>query len=309
MRTSWLTSRYDIKKNDVLGSYVCQERLFPTVDAALAFASEQHQVETAAAAAEESRKAEERAKWREQYLKQQQEADEKWKRIQPYVIFVGTLVIIGFCYLVYLGVQNEAEQTRIQQEQAAEAKRKHDALLAPINAMFASEGVALGDNANDPVKDTDQNFCTFTTGGEQSKKIVGKSASFVTATYPPNKTVGDVRLSPSAEWLSEDLDTGLSSDDEWLFSNKRSGTFVFITAHDETDYKVSASDLTFRTKVHLCVGKPVNVGTDSATNTNATDINTAPDLPPATSPVTTDDESETTTDINASDVSDATEGM
>jgi hypothetical protein len=255
----WLTSRYGIKRNDVLGSYVCEERLFPTVDEALHYASEQHLAEVAAAEAEQRRKAEERDRQREAAQQAYEEADANWKRRRPYVIFVGTLMFIGFCYLMYLAVQDQAKRTRMEQQQAAKAKRKHDALLAPVNATLASYGVALvGDNANEPGTDTDQDACIFTTGDGQSKKIVGKGAHFVTVTYPPDKTVGDVRLTPAGEWVSKSLDKGLGLDEAWLFANKRTGKFILITAHDETNYQASASDLTFRTKVHLCVGKSVD---------------------------------------------------
>jgi len=305
----WLTSRYDIKKNEVLGSYVCQEHLFPTVDSALAYATEQHQAELAAADAEARAKEELRAKRREEDLKRQQEADEAFRRWKPYLVFFGALAAIGFCYLIYWSALQQAEQTRIEQQKAAEAKRKHDALLAPINATLASYGAALiGDNAIEPGPDKDEDLCTF-----GIKKIVGKSLHFITATYPPDKTVGDLKLSPSGDWTREAVDQWRGIDQQWLFSNKRTGNFALIVAHDETDYQASASDLTFRTRVHLCVGKPVNLSTDmdatdmNATDVDATDVNATTDLPTTTSTTPTDDEFETTTDTDAADMNDTVE--
>jgi hypothetical protein len=256
----WLTARYSIKRNDVLDSYVIGERLFPSVHAALEYAKEQQDSEIEAVEAEARRKAEERERQRAASQKAYEEADARFQKRKPYIVFASTLAAIGFGYLLYLGVKADAERTRIEQQQAAAAKRKHEAELAPFNATLAPLGVGLGDNAKGPATDTDENPCIFRTNAEQTRKIVGKPIHFFTATYPPDQTITDVKLNPRVEWedISGTLDTLLlGADHQWLYRNRKSGKELIVTAQDQTNYKADAGDLSFNTKVSMCVGEEI----------------------------------------------------
>jgi hypothetical protein len=257
----WLTSRFSIKRNDVLDSYVIGERLFPDVQSALDYAKEQHDAEIAAAESEEAAIAEKRERQRAAAQKAYEEADAEFQRWKPYLVFAGTLAVIGLGYLFYWEIQVDAERTRIEQQQAAQANRKHEAELAPFNSVLAPFGISLGDNAKGPATDTDENPCIFRTNAEQTRKVVGKPLHFFTATYPPDQTIRDVNLKPRTDWvdLSATLDTlMLGADHQWLFKNRRTGKELIVTAQDQTNYHASAGDLSFNTKVNLCAGKAIN---------------------------------------------------
>jgi hypothetical protein len=253
----WLTSRYDIKKNDVLGSYVCQERLFPTVDAALEYANEQYEMESATAEAEKSRKAEAEAKWREADLERQRKNEELFRRWRPYLVGLSVFLLIVFSYFIYVSMRDANKQAVLQQQKADAEKQRQKALLAPINNLLASYGVAIGENGRNAAIDADTNMCIYSITPQRKEKIEGRSMHFLTATYPTNRAVDDVRLIRPTDWddLSATVFTlMIAPDEQWLFKNKNTGQEVFVWARDETNYKPD-SHLTFRTRVHLCVGK------------------------------------------------------
>lgn len=88
----WLTSHYNIQKNEVLGSYVCEDRLFPTVDAALEHARDEHHAELRRSEADAERWTTIATQRSESGAVADEEADER--RFTIYAVAAAVLFVI-----------------------------------------------------------------------------------------------------------------------------------------------------------------------------------------------------------------------
>lgn len=250
----WLTGRFGIQKNDVLGKYVVGERLFSTVDDALEHCRELDEAEREAAEADKARRAAEREKQREEERRYLQQAEETFQRRKPYMIGAGVFVAIVGAYFIYLGVKNERERSRIAKAEVAAEKAKEDSKRDFVNRALAEYGLILADTARDAHLGTEARNCTWSAQAEEHTMDRLETAHFVTETYPPKESADDVKFLKRADWVDQSASLyTLMLDEQRLFRNKATEAYALITVDDETDYK--APGLTFKVRVDVCVGK------------------------------------------------------
>lgn len=141
----WLASNYNIQKSDVLGAYVCGERLFPSIEAALAHANDLDEQRLATLAAADQRAI-------EQFEAERQAKEEEQRRARPFLIAGAVVTSLLLIYLFvakpYLHqrevAKHQQELAKREQEAARsqeEAKRKALAAYEEVASRIAGEVV------------------------------------------------------------------------------------------------------------------------------------------------------------------------
>lgn len=186
----WLASRYDIKKNDVLDSLVCGERLFATVEAALSHADNLDQ-----------ERLEEKAQADQDYRIQQEEAEERRRRSIPLFIAASILSLAIVILLVYFGdpsnddsnssPANSADQSLYNASIADSVASAEEALNETSNAVTnAAESATL--NSGD-IADTSAALGAEDTSDPSSAATTDSLSEDAGADAAGEHSPGDVR--------------------------------------------------------------------------------------------------------------------
>jgi hypothetical protein len=133
----WLVSWYSIERNDVLDSFVCAEKLFPTIEAALEHADfleleklekyrRQREIEEAAEKKNLQLKAERQAELQAQRLEREKkriEEEKKQKRRQPWWIAAIVASVAAGFYGYQMEQRRVEEQRQLEKQRQLEEKR------------------------------------------------------------------------------------------------------------------------------------------------------------------------------------------
>lgn len=250
----WLTSRFNIQRNDVLGSYVCDSRLFPTLDAVLAYASDKHASELAAAEQRQALLAQRQKEWDAAEQRRLEASRQFWRRWKSTAIAAGLGAFALICFGLYEAVQANERSAAIERQKVAAAKRRQDAMRASANAALRPYGLAIGAKGFDAETDVKAVACTYVTSVKNS--IKGVSAHFDIQSEFASDGRSEVILLQPDDWndVSNTLDSlsdleGQSS----LFINKVTGAALSVLAA-ASDHPDSGGNAVVH--VNLCVGKP-----------------------------------------------------
>ncbi len=126
----WLSKTYNVSRNDVFEKYECDEKLFDTIEDALAYADEQEAISDNLEEEEEARKIEEKGRWKEELRefeeKKRQEAKERRKGTDRFFTILSLMLLILFIlggYAYQLALERNTEEQRLEAARLAEEQR------------------------------------------------------------------------------------------------------------------------------------------------------------------------------------------